>query len=39
MPNAPLNDENEMKAMIEESDEYKMWKNIPKAQRDRLTKK
>jgi|LauGreDrversion4_2_1035121.scaffolds.fasta_scaffold492078_1 hypothetical protein len=29
----------EMHAMIKESDEYKMWKNIPKAQRERLTKK
>lgn len=25
--------------MIKESDEYLMWKNIPKAQRERLTKK
>jgi len=28
-----------MQALIEQSDEFKMWKNIPKAQRDRLTKK
>ena len=34
-----LNDENEVKALIEQSDEFKMWKSIPKAQRERLTKK
>ena len=34
-----LNDEHEMQVLIEQSDEFKMWKNIPKAQRDRLTKK
>jgi hypothetical protein len=28
-----------MQVLIEQSDEFKMWKNIPKAQRDRLTKK
>ena len=35
----PLNNEKETKALIEQSDEYKMWKNIPKAQRERLTSK
>jgi hypothetical protein len=34
-----LNDEKELKAMIWESDEYKMWKSIPKKQRERLTTK
>lgn len=28
-----------MQTQIKESDEYKMWKSIPKAQRERLTTK
>jgi acyl-CoA reductase-like NAD-dependent aldehyde dehydrogenase len=39
IPVVPQMDKEEVKALIEQSDEYKMWKNIPKAQRERLTTK